>query len=79
LEIVGLVTDGRLRITLTYGSRTHRRETAERLAAAYAGALRQLIRQSRESEEVFTPSDFPKARLDARGFDKLAALLAESD
>jgi len=79
LEIVGLVTDGRLRITLAYGSRTYRRETAERLAADYAGALRQLIRQSRESEEVFTPSDFPKARLDARNFDKLAALLAESD
>jgi non-ribosomal peptide synthase protein (TIGR01720 family) len=79
LEIVGIVTDGRLRITLTYGSRTYRRETAERLAADYAGALRQLIRHGRESEEVFTPSDFPKAGLDARGFDKLAALLAESD
>ncbi|HEX4959260.1 MAG TPA: amino acid adenylation domain-containing protein [Thermoanaerobaculia bacterium] len=79
LEIVGLVTDGRLRITLTYGSRAYAQETAERLAAGYAGALRQLIRQSRESEEVFTPSDFPKAKLDARNFDKLAALLAESD
>jgi non-ribosomal peptide synthase protein (TIGR01720 family) len=79
LEIVGMVTEGRLRITLTYGTRTHRRETAERLAAAYAGALRQLIQRSRESEEVFTPSDFPKARLDARSFDRVAALLAESD
>ncbi|HEX4494607.1 MAG TPA: amino acid adenylation domain-containing protein [Thermoanaerobaculia bacterium] len=79
LEIVGLVTEGRLRITLTYGSRTYARETAERLAAAYAGALRQLIHLGRDSEEVFTPSDFPKARLDARNFDKLAALLAEAD
>jgi non-ribosomal peptide synthase protein (TIGR01720 family) len=79
LEIVGIVTDGRLRITLTYGTRTHRRETVERLAAAYAGALRQLLQHSRESEEVFTPSDFPKAGLDARNFGKLAALLAESD
>jgi amino acid adenylation domain-containing protein/non-ribosomal peptide synthase protein (TIGR01720 family) len=79
LEIVGLVAEVRLRITLTYGSRTYAQETAERLAAAYAGALRQLIHQGRDSEEVFTPSDFPKARLDARNFDKLAALLAESD
>jgi non-ribosomal peptide synthase protein (TIGR01720 family) len=79
LEIVGIVTDGRLRITLTYGTRTHRRETVERLAAAYAGALRQLLQHSRESEEVFTPSDFPKAGLDARNFGQLAALLAESD
>ncbi len=51
LEIVGLVADGRLRITLTYGSRIHRRETAEHLAAAYAEALRQLIQHGRESKE----------------------------
>ncbi len=57
LEIVGLVAEGRLRITLTYGSRRYRRETAERLAADYAGALRQLIRHGRESGNVVTPSD----------------------
>jgi amino acid adenylation domain-containing protein/non-ribosomal peptide synthase protein (TIGR01720 family) len=79
LEIVGMVAEGRLRITLTYGSRTHRRETAERLAAAYAGALRQLIRHGRQSEEVFTPSDFPQARLNAKSLGKVAALLAGSD
>ncbi len=79
LEIVGIVTDGRLQITLTYGSRTHRRETAERLATAYASALRQLIEQGRESEEVFTPSDFSKARLDANSFARVAALLADSE
>jgi amino acid adenylation domain-containing protein/non-ribosomal peptide synthase protein (TIGR01720 family) len=80
LGIGGMVADGRLRINLTYSSRTHRRETAERLAAAYAGALRELIQDSRVSkDEVFTPSDFPKAKLDASSFNKLAALLAESD
>ncbi|HSG41350.1 MAG TPA: condensation domain-containing protein, partial [Thermoanaerobaculia bacterium] len=76
LEINGIVTDGRLRMVWTYGTRTHRRETVERLAAAYAGALRELIQHSRESEEVFTPSDFPKAGLDAHSFERLAALLA---
>ena len=71
---------GRLQITLAYGSRVHRRETAERLAAAYAGALRELIEHCRSSEgEVFTPSDFPKAGLDARTFDQVAALLDEFD
>ncbi len=81
LEIGGVVAGGRLRITLAYGSRVHRRETAERLAAAYAGALRELIAHCRSSEdEVFTPSDFPKAGLDARTFDQVAALLDdESD
>ncbi len=54
LEIVGMVAGGRLRISLSYGARTHRRETAEGLAATYAGALRELIRQARESGEVFT-------------------------
>ncbi|HKH48755.1 MAG TPA: amino acid adenylation domain-containing protein, partial [Thermoanaerobaculia bacterium] len=77
LEIVGIVADGRLRMTLIYGSRTHRRETVERLASAYAGALRQLIQDSRESEEVFTPSDFPKAGLDAHSFRQLASLLSD--
>jgi amino acid adenylation domain-containing protein/non-ribosomal peptide synthase protein (TIGR01720 family) len=79
LEIVGIVAEGRLRITLTYGKRRYRRTTAERLAAAYADALRELIDQSRESEEVFTPSDFAKARLDAASFARVAALLTESD
>ncbi|HVR99167.1 MAG TPA: amino acid adenylation domain-containing protein, partial [Thermoanaerobaculia bacterium] len=79
LEVTGIVTEGRLQVTLTYGSRTHRRETVERLASSYAGALRQLIQHSQEAEEVFTPSDFPKAKLDARSFDKLAALLAADD
>jgi non-ribosomal peptide synthase protein (TIGR01720 family) len=80
LDIVGIVTEGRLRITLSYGSRTHRRETAERLAAAYAGALRELIEHCRSSEgEVFTPSDFPKAGLDALTFGQVAALLDEAD
>jgi non-ribosomal peptide synthase protein (TIGR01720 family) len=77
--ITGIVADGRLRMTLSFSSRMHRRETAERLAAAYAGALRQLIQHSRESDEIFTPSDFPNASLDAGSFDKLAALLAEAD
>ncbi len=76
LEIGGIVSDGRLRITLTYGSRMYRRETAERLAAAYAEALRELIQHNPESDEVFTPSDFPKARLDERGFRQLESLLS---
>ncbi|HSF40925.1 MAG TPA: amino acid adenylation domain-containing protein [Thermoanaerobaculia bacterium] len=53
LDVNGLVAGGRLRISLTYGSRTHRRETAERLAAAYAGALRELIRHAREGQGIF--------------------------
>jgi non-ribosomal peptide synthase protein (TIGR01720 family) len=54
LEIVGVVAEGRLRINLTYGSRKLRRATAERLAAAYAAALRELIRHAREGEAVPT-------------------------
>ncbi|HEV2846382.1 MAG TPA: condensation domain-containing protein, partial [Thermoanaerobaculia bacterium] len=58
-EIVGQVAEGRLLITLTYGARMYRRETAERLAAAYAEALRQLVRHARESGEVLTSSELP--------------------
>jgi amino acid adenylation domain-containing protein/non-ribosomal peptide synthase protein (TIGR01720 family)/FkbM family methyltransferase len=56
LAIDGIVTEGRLRMTLTYGSRVHRRETMERLAAAYADTLRQLIQHGRGSREVFMAS-----------------------
>ncbi|HYG62721.1 MAG TPA: amino acid adenylation domain-containing protein, partial [Thermoanaerobaculia bacterium] len=74
LEVGALVTGGRLRVTLAYGSRVLRRETAERLAAAFAGALDELIRHGRACErQVFTPSDFPKAGLDAGRFARLAA------
>ena len=59
LEIVGLVAGGRLRITLTYGSLRYRRETAERLAADYAGALRQLIRSSRDGAEIAADLSLP--------------------
>jgi amino acid adenylation domain-containing protein/non-ribosomal peptide synthase protein (TIGR01720 family) len=52
LAIDGIVTEGRLRMTLTYGSRVHRRETMERLAAAYADTLRQLIQHGRGTREV---------------------------
>jgi amino acid adenylation domain-containing protein/non-ribosomal peptide synthase protein (TIGR01720 family) len=80
LGISGMVAGGRLRITLTYSSRVHRQETAERLAAAYSRALRQLIQHCNGSEsEVFTPSDFPKAKLNDRSFNKLSALLDEPD
>jgi non-ribosomal peptide synthase protein (TIGR01720 family) len=54
LEIVALVAGGRLRITLTYGARALRRETAERLAADYAGALRQLVGHAREGAPAVT-------------------------
>ena len=62
LSISGIVTDGRLQITLTYGPRTHRQETIERLAAAYAGALRQLIQHGRDSKEGFSAPRIEKAR-----------------
>ncbi len=48
LDVTGFVADGRLRMTVAYSSRVHRRETAERLAAAYARALRELIRHCRD-------------------------------
>jgi len=56
LAIDGIVTKGRLRMTLTYGSRVHRRETMERLAVVYADALRQLIQYGRDSREIFMAS-----------------------
>jgi amino acid adenylation domain-containing protein/non-ribosomal peptide synthase protein (TIGR01720 family) len=65
LEVNASVAGGRLRVAWTYSENVHRRETIERLAAGFAGALRALVADCRAVEgAVYTPSDFPLAGLD---------------
>jgi amino acid adenylation domain-containing protein/non-ribosomal peptide synthase protein (TIGR01720 family) len=70
LEVNGGIADGRLRLRWTYGEGIHRRETIERLAEAYADALRGLIAHCREEGAGgYTPSDFPLAGLSQAELD----------
>ncbi|HEX8903913.1 MAG TPA: condensation domain-containing protein, partial [Longimicrobiaceae bacterium] len=78
ISVEGAVTDGVLRMGVYYGARVYRAETVERLAAAYAAALRALIERARAPRDGgYTPEDFPAARMDQEELDDLLAQLDE--
>ena len=75
LAVDAAVSGGRLAATWTYGTRVHARATVERLAAAWAAALREIIEHCRDPQAGgYTPSDFSLAGFDQ---DELDALLSE--
>jgi amino acid adenylation domain-containing protein/non-ribosomal peptide synthase protein (TIGR01720 family) len=74
LEVVALVRDGRFEARWIYGSERDRPELVQRLADDFVGALRRLIAHCVEpGAGGYTPSDFPLARLDQAGLDRLVA------
>jgi amino acid adenylation domain-containing protein/non-ribosomal peptide synthase protein (TIGR01720 family) len=74
LQVVGAISGGRLRLSLSYSPHVHRAAGIEALAESYLASLRALIAHCRSAGAGgYTPSDFPLAKLDQ---DKLDALLA---
>ena len=76
LAVSLLVVSGRLRVDWGYSADLCDRGTIERLAAAYAASLRELLAHGRTAGTAYTPGDFTYADLAA---DDLANLLAELD
>ncbi|MCG3754386.1 non-ribosomal peptide synthetase [Amycolatopsis sp. Poz14] len=73
IDVVALVADGRLRITVTHGA-LHRRETVAGLLDALRAHLRTLLAAVRSgSGDALVPADFPLADLDQAALDRLAA------
>ena len=73
LSVEAMVAEGRLRAGFFHGASISD-ASAERLAEAYARALRELIEHCRAPEAGgFTPSDFPEAGLDQAALDALMA------
>ncbi|MGW9419788.1 amino acid adenylation domain-containing protein [Streptomyces koyangensis] len=65
IEINGYVADGVLRFDWAYSTARHRPRTVERIAHAFAEALREIVRHCAEpGSGGATPSDFPLVRLD---------------
>ena len=80
LEVNASVVGGRLRVAWTYSENIHSRETIERLADAFAGALRALVADSRTVEgALYTPSDFPLAGLDRGQLTRLTRGMGQVD
>ncbi|HKV11085.1 MAG TPA: condensation domain-containing protein, partial [Thermoanaerobaculia bacterium] len=80
IEVGGLVASGQLHIGFGYSASLYRRETIERLGAAFGRALRDLIAQCLKGEEIaLTSSDFPLNRLSEKSLQKLSALLDDDE
>ena len=80
LEILGNVTDNRLRFTWVYSNLIHNRAVIERLAQRFIAALREITAHCLSPEAGgHTPSDFPLAHLDAKNLSKLSKLIDEED
>jgi len=79
IVVEGAVNDGVLRMGFFHGAAVYRPETMQRLAEAYAAALRALVHHCRTGRaEAFTPADFPAARIDQDELDDLLAQLDEA-
>jgi non-ribosomal peptide synthase protein (TIGR01720 family) len=79
ISVEGSVSDGVLRMGFFHGAGVYRLATMERLAAAYADALRALIEHCRSGRTGdFTPDDFPAAGMDQDELDDLLAQLDEA-
>jgi non-ribosomal peptide synthase protein (TIGR01720 family) len=78
LEVYGSVAEGRLQLKWTYSANIHNEATIKQLAQASVDALRRLIAHCvSDGTGGYTPSDFPKARLDQADLDKLVAQIAQ--
>ncbi len=71
LEVNGLVSGGRLRLTWSYSEALHVRDTIAALARGFESSLRALIAHCRGGAWGLTPSDFPLARLDQAALDRV--------
>jgi non-ribosomal peptide synthase protein (TIGR01720 family) len=59
LEVNGLVSGGRLRMSWGYSRGLHERRSIEGVAQGFVKRLQELIEHCRHSEGGYTPSDFP--------------------
>ncbi|HEY6930870.1 MAG TPA: condensation domain-containing protein, partial [Thermoanaerobaculia bacterium] len=76
LSVDGGIRGGRLRFVWTYSEAVHRRETVEGIASRFADSLRALVARCISPDAGgYTPSDFPKAKLDQKALDKLVSRL----
>jgi hypothetical protein len=78
LEIVAMVTGGRLELDWVYSRNIHDRETMDHLARTFIETLQLLIRHCcAPGSRGFTPADFPQAKLNQKNLDKLGQLITE--
>jgi amino acid adenylation domain-containing protein/non-ribosomal peptide synthase protein (TIGR01720 family) len=76
INIIGVVSEAKLRFEWTFSENIHHTETITRVANAFVEELRRLIAQARAKEKInYSPSDFPSAKLSQEELDKVLAKL----
>jgi non-ribosomal peptide synthase protein (TIGR01720 family) len=71
LEISGLIRSQKLEMQFVYSEKVHQRDTIERLANGFMGALKSLIIHCQSSQDKgYTPSDFSAAQVSQEQLDK---------
>jgi non-ribosomal peptide synthase protein (TIGR01720 family) len=77
IDVTAQIVDGQLEMSWTYSDQLHAASTVGALAQRTLDALRKLIGSSQSSaEEALSASDFPKARVNQEGLEKLLAKVA---
>ncbi|RAL26258.1 amino acid adenylation domain-containing protein [Thermoflavimicrobium daqui] len=72
LEVTGMVSGGQLVITWKYSQEIHRSQTIEHVALQMMQELQAIIEQSEQpSVLIYTPSDFPLAKVNQAQLDQL--------
>jgi amino acid adenylation domain-containing protein/non-ribosomal peptide synthase protein (TIGR01720 family) len=72
LDVVSMIVDNRLRLSIQFSENLHRRETIQALADRFGASLRGLIEHCLSPESGgASPSDFPLADLDQATLDRL--------
>ncbi|MGW6240423.1 non-ribosomal peptide synthase/polyketide synthase [Streptomyces sp. NPDC055094] len=75
IDVIGVVTAGRLTFTWTYSTEVHRPATIERLARDFASEISGFVRHCAQPDAGGrTPSDFPLVRLDQATVDALVGV-----
>jgi amino acid adenylation domain-containing protein/non-ribosomal peptide synthase protein (TIGR01720 family) len=76
INIIGVVSNGELRLEWTFSESIHHKESVMQVADRFILELRDLIAQSRTSEKInYSPSDFPSAHLSQEELNKVLAKL----
>jgi non-ribosomal peptide synthase protein (TIGR01720 family) len=76
VNIIGVVSEGKLRLEWTFSKSIHHGDTITTVANKFVAELRELIAQAREKKKInFSPADFPGAKLSQEELDKVLAKL----
>jgi amino acid adenylation domain-containing protein/non-ribosomal peptide synthase protein (TIGR01720 family) len=75
LNIISSVTNGELRFDWTYSENVHASRTIESLAETCVAELRALLTETETVGAVYTPSDFPKAKVSQSDLNKILTKL----